>query len=222
MNSRLNPSRSGLCAALLASALCLTAPLRAAAEGESGALPGIKVDLPPAPSFTPPNIPLTYEDGSVSVYGLRKQLIKDREAKAANKETKYLDKQVKVKANLLSVYSCPVCPKKQACKPCDQPHFFLIDQAYQAKPEKGILVADYKATKGKEPKLTPGKPYVVEATFSLNIPSGFGSSDGLLLFRQMVDDSGKPYIGPAIEMEKAAAEEKEKYEKAMKARGGAK
>ena len=98
----------------------------------------------------------------------------------------------------------------------------MIDQAYQAKPEKGILVADYKATKGKEPKLTPGKPYVVEATFSLNTPSGFGSSDGLLLFRQMVDDSGKPYIGPAIEMEKAAAEEKEKYEKAMKARGGAK
>mgnify|MGYP002682174817 CR=1 FL=1 len=52
-----------------------------------------------------------------------------------------------------------------------------------------------RARKGKEPKLTPGKPYVVEATFSLNTPSGFGSSDGLLLFRQMVDDSGKPFEG---------------------------
>ena len=46
-----------------------------------------------------------------------------------------------------------MCPKKQACKPCDQPHFFLIDQAYQAKPEKGILVADYKAAVAEQIKI---------------------------------------------------------------------
>lgn len=215
----------GLCAALVGAVVVAQRSAEGAgvSEPDSTALPAIKVDLPPPPSFTPPNIPLAYDDGSVSIYGLRKQLIKDREAKAAGKETKYLDKQVKVKANLLEIYQCPVCPKKQTCKPCDQPHFYLIDAAYAQgtpKREKAILVADYRNPKAKDPKVTAGKEYVVEATFTLNTPSGFGSSDGLLLFRQMVDDSTKPYLGPIIETEKAAAEEKEKYEKAMKAAKG--
>src|SRR5262249_34232656 len=61
-------------------------------EPEATALPPIKVDLPPPPSFAEPNIPLQYPDGTMSIYGMRKHL------------NKYLGQNVKVKAYLLEIY----------------------------------------------------------------------------------------------------------------------
>jgi hypothetical protein len=77
-------------------ALALLAPLPAApALGQGQAMPAIKVDLPPSPDFNVQNAPEQYPSGELSVYGLRKHM------------SKYLDKDVQVKAYLLQIYECP-------------------------------------------------------------------------------------------------------------------
>jgi hypothetical protein len=158
---------------------------------EATALPPIKVDLPPPPSFAEENQPLAHPDGTSTVFGLRKQL------------DKLLGKDVKVKAHLIEVYQCPVCPKGQTCKLCDQPHFFLSDKP-DGKKEKALMVVDYLMPKQKPPFLTVGKQYVVEGTFARNSPTGFAMSDGLLQFTRMVDDKGTEFLSPAAQLEAQA------------------
>ena len=149
----------------------------------------------------------------MSIYGLRKEF-----HRYSDKPNKYLGQKVKVKAYLLDIYKCPECPKKQTCKPCEAPHMFVVDEAGAPK-EKGLLVAEYRGFKGKEPKLTLGKQYVYEGSFQLSSPAGFSASDGLLVFNKMVDDTNKDFIGPAEELERTAATQQAAYEKAMKAKG---
>ncbi len=167
-------------------------------------LPGLKVNLPPPPSFAEPSTPREYPDGTVSVYGLRKEFHRYSEQK-----NKYLDTPVKVKAYLLEVYQCPVCPKNQTCKPCDEPHMFVADEPNMPK-DKAMLVVEQRVYKAKEPKLTVGKQYVFEGNFQQSSPKGFSASDGLLVFFEMVDDTNKMYIGP----NQAAANEAKKLEEA--------
>jgi hypothetical protein len=77
-------------------ALALLVPLQPApALGQGQAMPPIKVDLPPSPNFNVQNAPEQYPSGEMSVYGLRKHM------------SKYLDKDVQVKAYLLQIYECP-------------------------------------------------------------------------------------------------------------------
>jgi hypothetical protein len=178
-----------------------------ATNEEATALPPIKVDLPPPPSFAEENTPKQYPDGTVSVFGLRKQM------------DKYLGKEVKVKAYLLEVYQCPVCPKGQTCKLCDQPHFFLSDQP-TGKKEKALMVVDYLMPKQKPPFLTVGKQYTIEGTFARNSPTGFAMSEGLLQFTRMNDDKGVEFLSPAAALEaqalKGEALESAALEKASK------
>jgi len=114
-----------------------------AALAQGQALPPVKVNLPPSPSFNVSSAPVQYPTGELSVFGLRKQ------------KDKYMDKDVRVKAYLTEVYECPAelrkcndalfekqkAEKKKAmkkggdaltapvvvdrtgCRPCDQPHF---------------------------------------------------------------------------------------------------
>lgn len=173
------------------------------------ALPGVKINLPAPPSFAEPNIPKEYPDGSVSVYGLRKEFHRYSEQK-----NKYLGTKVKLKAFLLDVYKCPVCPKNQTCKPCEEPHMFVVDEQNQAK-EKAMVVAEYRAFKQREPKITIGKQYVFEGTFQQSSPHGFSASDGLLVFNKFVDDSNKEYIGPAEELEKQQAKAEAEAQKLL-------
>ncbi len=176
----------------------------------SNALPPIKVDLPPAPPFTPPDVPIKGADGVYSIYGLRKE------------KAKTLTTEVKVKGFLLEVYQCPVCPKKQVCKACDQPHFYIGDKP-DTKKEKALMVVDYLGAKQKPPALTVGKQYDVGGQFSINSPTGFGNSDGLLVFGKMTDDKGVELISPSAKLEQKAlngeaieAELQKKREAAMK------
>jgi hypothetical protein len=155
------------------------------------ALPAIKVELPPPPSFANSDIPIQQPDGTWTVYGLRK------------KKQEILNKEVKLKAFLLEVYECPKCPKGQTCKLCEQPHFFLGDKA-DTKREKALMVVDYLAPKQKPPVLTVGKQYDVSGTFSINSPTGFGSSDGLLIFGHLVDDKGAEFLSQAEMLQKKA------------------
>lgn len=157
----------------------------------SNALPPIKVDLPPQPSFAPPDIPIKTPEGDYSVYGLRKE------------KAKTLGQEVKVKGYLLEVYQCPPCPKGQTCKACDQPHFFLGDKP-DTKKEKALMVVDYLGQKQKPPALTVGKQYEIEGGFNINSPTGFGSSDGLLVFGKMKDDKGVEFLSPTAKLEQKA------------------
>jgi hypothetical protein len=178
---------------LLTFAACSTnssgATLAEPQEGQ--ALPPIKVDLPPPPSFAASDIPEKNPDGTWTVRGLRKH------------KAEQLSKDVKVKAYLLEVYQCPKCPKGQTCKLCDQPHFFLGDKP-DTKKEKALMVVDYLGPKDKPPVLTVGKQYDVGGTFNINSPTGFGASDGLLVFDTMTDDKGKVFNSPAKALEQKA------------------
>jgi hypothetical protein len=160
-------------------------------ESEGQALPPIKVDLPSPPSFAASDIPEKNPDGTWTVRGLRKH------------RQEWLNKQVKVKAYLLEVYQCPVCPKKQTCKACDQPNFFLGDKP-DTKKEKALMVVDYLGPKQKPPALTVGKQYEIDGTFSINSPTGFGASDGLLVFDHMVDDKNVAFDSPSKLLEQKA------------------
>jgi hypothetical protein len=173
------------------------------------ALPSLKVNLPPPPSFAEPNTPREYPDGTVSVYGLRKEFHRYSEQK-----NKYLGQKVKLKAHLLEIYQCPVCPKNQTCKPCSEPHMFVADEPNAAK-DKAMLVVEHRVFKVKDPKLTIGKQYTFEGMFQQSSPKGFSASDGLVVFYTMLDDTNKPYIGPAQVAELEAA----KFEAAAKAKG---
>ncbi len=163
------------------------------AETEATALPPIKVDLPPPPSFAASDIPEKTPEGDWSIRGVRK-----------NQKTT-INTKVKVKGFLLEVYQCPVCPKGQTCKLCDQPHFFLGDKA-DTKKEKALMVVDYLAPKQKPPMLTVGKQYEVNGSFAINSPTGFGASDGLMIFSKMTDDKGVVLMGTAEQLEKKAME----------------
>ncbi len=157
----------------------------------SNALLPIKVDLPPQPAFLPPDVPIKTPEGVYSIYGVRKD-------KATT-----LTKDVKVKGYLLEVYVCPVCPKGQTCKACDQPHFFMGDKP-DTKKEKALMVVDYLAPKQKPPVLTVGKQYEVAGSFNINSPTGFGSSDGLLVFNNMTDDKNVVFQSPTAKLEQKA------------------
>ncbi|MSP60874.1 MAG: hypothetical protein EXR72_11125 [Myxococcales bacterium] len=200
-------TRALLLTATAASCTSPGSPSMLSGPEEATALPPIKVDLPPPPSFAEDNQPLQYPDGTMSIFGLRKQI------------DKYLGKDVKVKAYLLEIYQCPVCPKGQQCKLCDQPHFFLSDKP-DGKKEKSLMTVDYLMPKQKPPFLTVGKQYTLEGTFARNSPTGFAMSDGLLQFTRMTDDKGAEFVSPAAALEaqalKGEAAEAAAFEKAAK------
>jgi hypothetical protein len=189
-------------------ALTQLSPGLVLAQGQQAA--PIKVNLPSPPNFDVATAPLQYPSGELSVYGLRKGM------------SKYLDKDVRVKAYLLEIYECPAEIRKcneeaaakakrekrsgkaaaapapaseKACRPCDQPHFFLSDTK-DGKLERGLLVADYpvkdwKTNKPKPLVATKGEQYVVTGTFAINSITGFAASNGLIIHKKFEDASGK-------------------------------
>jgi hypothetical protein len=169
---------------------------------DNTAAPPIKVDLPPPPSFAQSDVPEKYPDGTFTIRGVRKQ------------RATTLNKDVKVRGYLLEVYLCPVCPKKQTCKLCDQPHFFLGDKA-DTKKEKALMVVDYLLPKQKAPVLTVGKQYDVNGSFSINSPTGFGASDGLIVFGSMKDDKGTEFLSQAQQLQAKALAGQAKEEAAL-------
>ena len=189
-------------------ALGLLSPKMVSAQGQ--AVAPIKVNLPAPPNFDIATAPLQYPSGEMSVYGLRKGM------------SKFLDKDVRVKAYVLEVYECPAEQRKcndeaaakakrekragktppapaptdkPACRPCDQPHFFISDTK-DGKLERALLVADYptkdwKTNKPKPLTAKPGEQYIVTGTFAINSITGFAASNGLIIHKKMEDMQGK-------------------------------
>ena len=197
------------CAAVLGAAGCQSSNASGASMGpepEAQALPPIKVDLPSPPSFAASDIPEKFPDGAYTIRGLRKNKTTICEKAAPGQpapEGCLLNKDVKLRAFLLEVYQCPVCPKGQTCKLCDQPHFFLGDKA-DTKKEKALMVVDYLLPKQKAPVLTVGKQYDINGSFSINSPTGFGASDGLIVFGSMKDDKGTEFLSQAQQLQAKA------------------
>ena len=187
---------------------------RAWAQGQE--LAPIKVDLPPQPNFNVTNAPETYPTGELSVYGLRKHtnqhLDKDVQVKAylteiyecpaelrkCNDELAAKNKKEKAKAAKKSKKGAEPAPEPAkvagACRPCDQPHFFMSDTP-GGKKERALLVADYpvkdwKTGKPKALVAKTGEQYVVTGTFAINSIGGFAASDGLIIHKKFVDAKG--------------------------------
>jgi hypothetical protein len=186
---------------------------RALAQGQE--LAPIKVDLPPQPNFNVTNAPETYPSGELSVYGLRKHtnqyLDKDVQVKAflleiyecpaelrkCNDDLAAKSKKAaKATKRLKKGAEPPAEPAKSAgaCRPCDQPHFFMSD-TLGGKKERALLVADYpvkdwKTGKPKALTAKTGEQYVVTGTFAINSIGGFASSDGLIIHKKLVDAKG--------------------------------
>jgi hypothetical protein len=192
--------------------LAWSSPRSVSAQGQ--ALPPIKVNLPSSPNFDVPTAPVQYPSGELSIYGVRKGM------------SKYLNKDVRVKAYVLEVYECPpeirkcndeanAKAKKEkkkmgkagappappaaaeggACRPCDQPHFYIADTP-ATKIERALLVADYptkdwKTNKPKPLEAKAGGQYIVTGTFAINSITGFAASNGLLIHKKMEDMQGK-------------------------------
>jgi hypothetical protein len=147
--------------------LTISASSTPVAMAQVQTLPPVKVNLPPTPNFDVGTAPVQYPSGEMSVYGLRKGM------------SKYLDKDVRVKGYLLTIYECPAEQRKcndeaaakakrekhnpgkppaaaapeGGCRPCDQPHFFIGD-TLNTRLERALLVADY-PVKDKQGKPKP-------------------------------------------------------------------
>lgn len=159
------------------------------AEAEAEKLPEIVPDLPEVPTLPPPPHPVTYEDESFSVYGIRNRL----------RHT--LDTDVAVTGYIVDVYEPPVCKekKKEDCPVPLAPHMWLADTPDETEREKELIVVGYadnqeqldKAKRGRKAttidgtiivprNLEVGEKVQVKGRFTLISSGGFNTSNGLL------------------------------------------
>jgi hypothetical protein len=93
-------------------------------------LPEVTPNLPQVPTLPPPPYPVTYDDGSHSVYGARQK------ARNATGE------EIEVTGYIVRVYHPPVCERGEACARPAAPHVFLGDS--MGAPERDrMLVVGY-------------------------------------------------------------------------------
>jgi len=198
-------TRIALRTAVLAMASCalLACEQWQGAEEEEEQLPAIRPNLPPVPSLPPPRHPLQYDDGTWTVYGLRKRL------------QQTMDQEVRVKALVVKIFQPTPCPEGRTCPLPPMPHLWLGDDLDETSEGKLLRLVGYansqeamdqareNAEKGKAPTeeelamgLTPavwdwqaGKRYVVKGRFVRASSSGFSHSEGLLEYmeRQCLD-----------------------------------
>ncbi len=156
-------------------------------------LPEIRPNLPAIPNVPPPRHPIKYDDGSWSVYGLRKRI------------NQVMDEEVKVKAYVVKIYEPQPCPEGRTCPPPPMPHLWLGDDPEETKERRLLRVVGYAnsqedinkaredAEKGREPDeeelaaglktvwdWQQGKRYVIKGRFSRSSGAGFMYSEGLL------------------------------------------
>lgn len=94
-------------------------------------LPDVTPDLPTVPELPPPPYPVTYTDGSYSVYGLRAR------------EATTIDTDVQVTGYIVEVYTAPVCPEGHTCPTPARPHIWIADARGVTDPDDRLRVAGY-------------------------------------------------------------------------------
>jgi len=158
---------------------------------------GYQANLPPVPSIPKPNVPETYSDGSYSVYGLRKNLVKT------------MDTEVVVTAFISSKYEKPVCAEGKTCHTL-MPHLFLADDPNESIEKRTLKMVGYAQSfkemedqelldKGEEREVElsegqflkevvwdwrQGNKYKITGFFTRESGSGFKATDGLLEYME--------------------------------------
>lgn len=158
---------------------------------------GYKPNLPPIPSIPKPNVPETYDDGSYSVYGLRKKI------------GNTINNQVTVTAFIAKMYEKPVCPEGKTCHTL-MPHLFLADDKDEEMARRHLRLVGYARSfkemedekeafeKGEEAKelpegvylppvvwdWRPGHKYKITGMFTRQSGEGFMDTDGLLDYQE--------------------------------------
>ena len=192
---------------------------------------GYKANLPPIPKIPRPNVPETYDDGSYSVYGLRKNLVKT------------MDTEITVTAFISSKYEKPVCPEGKTCHTL-MPHLFLADDPAEAIEKRTLKMVGYAQSfkemedqelldKGEEREVElaedqflkeviwdwrKGNKYKVTGFFTREAGSGFKATDGLLEYisRKCIDCEELDW---EVEKKKRDEKKKEEEEKAKAKEG---
>jgi len=174
---------------LLALAACET---RAPVVVEQN-MPEIRPNLPPIPDVPPPRHPLQYDEGTWTVYGLRKRI------------NQVMDEEVRAKAYIVKIYEPQPCPEGRTCPPSPMPHLWLGDDLDETKERNLIRLVGYANSqedmnkaredfeKGVEPSeedlasgiktvwdWQQGKQYMVKGHFARSSGTGFMYSEGLL------------------------------------------
>jgi len=153
------------------------------------ALPEIVPDLPEVPTLPPPPHPITYEDESYSVYGLR------------NRMRHMLDNDVTLTGYIVDIFDPPPCKakKKDDCPATAAPHLWIADTADENARENEMIVVGYadnhdqlaRARSGRKvttidgTRVVPGDLAVgqkirTRGRYTLISAGGFNSSNGLL------------------------------------------
>lgn len=94
-------------------------------------LPEVQPSLPAVPRIPPPPFPVTYPDGTYSVFGVRRR------------SATTLDHDASVTGYIVEIYQPPACPEGETCPRPAAPHFFLADTANEGDAAKRLLVAGY-------------------------------------------------------------------------------
>lgn len=153
-------------------------------EEEAAGAP-VKVSLPPAPDFDEGKSPETWEDGSHSIYGLRKELEQNVKEGEAGKE-------IEVKGYVQDIYVAPECPEGEVCPPPKQPHVWVTDKPDEKGKKRAMMVVAYRFTipdwDAKRWKDQPDvilekdKRYTFKGKFKQFSDTGFAFDRGLLEF----------------------------------------
>lgn len=147
--------------------------------------PPVQVNLPPSPNFDEGVTVEKFDDGSYSIYGLRKELdenVKQGEAGA----------EVQMKGYVMDIYVPPECPEGELCPPGKQPHVWVTDKPEEKGKKRAMMVVNYAfqipewdAARWKDQPvvvLEKGKQYTFKGKFKRFSDTGFSHDRGLLEF----------------------------------------
>ena len=158
-------------------------------EAQDDGLPKITPDLPPVPTIPPPPHPITYEDKSHSVFGVRHRL----------RHT--IDTETAISGYVLEIYEPPECKEKDEtlCEVVKAPHIWIGDTPDESERAKQLIVVGYadnqeqldRAKKGRRDRSRGPDAVPVPTDFAVGnkvrlngrftmLAAGFNSSNGLL------------------------------------------
>jgi hypothetical protein len=153
-------------------------------EGPSAA-DNVKFELPPPPDFDEGKVAEKWDDGSWSLYGLRKTIDDNVKAGDAGQE-------IEVKGFVQDIYEPPVCPEGEKCPPGKQPHIWITDKADEKGKKRAMMVVGYRMTipdydakrweKIPDVVFEKGKQYTFKGKFRRFSDQGFADARGLLEF----------------------------------------
>lgn len=160
-------------------------------------MPAVEPNLPEVPTLPPPPHPVTYSDGSYSIYGLRARM--DATIGSSHEVTGYV----------VDIYEAPTCPTDKPC--AAPPHFFIADDPAEVDRTAMLRVVGYAGrhddvahaaalhargryrrpdpSSGEVPipvELERGVQFKISGEFTRVSSTGFSDSGGVFDFRDYV------------------------------------